>query len=381
MILANNFCDQSGVLYAIMIVKYVITIIKTIAPIVIIYGASKELFRVVGNPDKVKQVLPSIAKKVIAALAIFLIPTIVNYTINELAENNDNSFASCSTNANIEYIKELKEREDRERIDRLNNREAEAKEGAEKQAERDAEDDDEEENANDYHKKKHEERESQNKNSDGSSGSSGSNSGSNSDGSGSSSGSSSGSDAEYGEAEDGKRARKTITVNGRTYDVYVQTDFEDVAFDGETIAAAGCSAVSFTQVASGWDRSITVWDGAKLTTERTFIGIMNALDSVNVPYTNIVYYNSNDNDETQIQAVLQIVREHLSEGKPVIALITKASNGETKYCGANHFITIYGEDEQGRALLGNCKVGDYGDLEEIVRYYMPGGGKGFLLVG
>ena len=383
MILANSFCDHSGVLYAVMIVKYLITIIKTIAPIILIFMSMRELFRVVGNPDKVKQVLPSIAKKLVAALAIFLIPTIVNYSINELAQYKDDSFASCSTNANIEYIKELKEREDKERIDRLNQREQEAKEGAQKQAERDAEDD-EEANGNEYHNKKHEEREKQSQNnSSGSNGSSDSGSNSNdssNNGSGSSSSSDS-TDVSYGEAETDKRARKTITVNGRTYDVYVQTDFTDVAFDGETIASAGCSAVSFTQVASGWDRDITVWDGAKLTTERTFIGIMNALDSVNIPYQDVVFYDSYENDETQIASVLQKVRDHLSQGKPVIALITKGKNGETKYCSANHFITIYGEDDQGRALLGNSGSGDYGDLEEIVRYYMPGWGKGFLLVG
>ena len=234
MILANNFCENSGVLYAFMVVKYFITIVKTIAPIILIFMSMRELFRAVGNPDKVKQVLPSIAKRLVAALAIFLIPTIVNYTINELAESNTDSFANCSTNANIEYIKELKDREKRERIDRLNNREAEAKEGAQKQAERDAEDDDTENNANDYHRKKQEERESQNQNSDsGSNGSSnsGSSSGNTNNGSGSSSSTGS-SEVSYGDAETDKRARKTITVNGRTYDVYVQTDFTDVAFDG-----------------------------------------------------------------------------------------------------------------------------------------------------
>ena len=82
-----------------------------------------------------------------------------------------------------------------------------------------------------------------------------------------------------------------------------------------------------------------------------------------------------------IARVCEQVRNHFKQGKPVIALITAGNNGENKYCGSNHFITIYGEEEQGRAIIGNSRVGDYGDLEEIVRYYMGGGRKGFLLIG
>ena len=389
MILDSSFCDQSGVLYVVMIIKYFITIVKTVAPLILIYGAMKDLFKVVTKPDEVKKVVPSVAKRLVAALAIFFIPTIVNFAINDLAETDNSSFASCSTNANIEYIKALKEKEEQERIDRINNRDLEAQQGAERQKEKNAEDDDQEDNANEYHKKKHEERE-RNSNSGNNSGSNNGGSGSNGSGSnnasnggtnGDSSGNGGDGSASYGEGESSKRARKTVTVNGRTYDQYVQLDFKDVKFDGENIATAGCSAVAFTQAASGFDRDITVWDGAELTTERTFVGIINALNSKNIPYSGPLFYDSNDNDEDKIQEMLSTVREHFKQGKPVIALITKDNKGERKYCAANHFITIYGEDAEGNALIGNSKVGDKGSLEEIIRYYMPGIGKGILLVG
>ncbi len=332
------------------------------------------LGKAIGNPDEIKKVVPSIAKKFVAALAVFLIPTIVNYTINELAENNDNTFADCVANANIDYINSVKDREEAERKERIQQREDESDEGAKNQADRNAQDDDEEDNANDYHKKKQEERARNQSTSSGSNSSGSSNTDSSVSGGSSAT-------ASFGEASDNKRARKTVTINGRTYDSYIQTDFADVSFDGDNIANAGCSAVSFVQAASGWDRNITVWDGAELTTSRTFNGIMAALDSKGITYSGPVFYNSNDNDEEKIESVLTQVRNHLSKGKPVIALITGGNNGETKYCVENHFITIFGEDEQGRALLGNCKAGDYGDLEEIVKHYMGGGGKGFLLVG
>ena len=386
MILGNSFCDQSGVLYVFMVVKYFITIVKTVAPIILIYGAMKSLFKVVGKPDEFKQVVPSTAKKLVAALAIFLVPTIVNYAINGLAEADNSSFASCSTNANIEYIKSLKDKEEQERKDRVKNRESEAEKGADEQADRNLEDYEDTDNIHDYHKKKQEERERQGLyNQDGNNGSvsnSVSNSGSSSGSNGTSGSSySGGTDASYGDADSNKRARKTVTINGRTYDQYIQTDFTDVAFDGETIATAGCSAVSFVQAASGWDRDITIWDGASMVKERTFSGIMGALDQKGIPYSGPLIYNSNDNNQARIDEILEKVRAHFKEGKPVIALITRDNAGNAKYCGANHFITIYGEDSEGNAIIGNSKVGDKGDLEEIIKYYMPGGGKGFLLVG
>lgn len=368
----SYFCDQSGVLYCFMVLKYFITICKTVVPIVLMITGMMTLGKAIGNPDEIKKVVPSIAKKFVAALAVFLIPTIVNFTINELAENNDNTFADCFANANIDYINSVKEREEAERKSRVEQREDESEEGAKDQADRNAEDDDKEDNANDYHKKKQEERTRNQSTSTGSS-----TSGSNTD---SISGGSSAT-ASFGEASSDKRARKTVTINGRTYDSYIQTDFPDVSFDGDTIANAGCSAVSFVQAASGWDRNITVWDGASMTPERTFNGIMTALNSKGIPYSGPIFYNSNDNDSAKVESVLTQVRNHLNKGKPVIALITGGNNGETKYCVENHFITIFGEDEQGRALIGNCKVGDYGDLQEIVEHYMGGGGKGFLLVG
>jgi len=61
--------------------------------------------------------------------------------------------------------------------------------------------------------------------------------------------------------------------------MYLQTDFPDVAFVGQNLSVAGCFAVAFTMAASGFDRNITVWDGAKLTTARSFTGIIFALNS------------------------------------------------------------------------------------------------------
>ncbi|MDD3186884.1 MAG: hypothetical protein PHD02_00195 [Bacilli bacterium] len=74
------------------------------------------------------------------------------------------------------------------------------------------------------------------------------------------------------------------------------------------------------------------------------------------------------------------VREHLRQGKPVIALVTGGTNGETKYAWQNHFITLLAETDDGKIVLGNS-YSEYGNLEELIRYYLAGGRKGFLFVG
>jgi hypothetical protein len=163
--------------------------------------------------------------------------------------------------------------------------------------------------------------------------------------------------------------------------MYYQTDFADVPFDGQNISVAGCSAVAFTMAASGFDRNITVWDGAKLTTARSFTGIIAALNSKGIAHSGPIYYNSNDynntaNGKARAQAVVDQVRNHLNQGRPAIAIVNGAP-----YAGANnHFITLFGEDENGNLISGNCRK-EVGSLEELVANSLRGGQKGFLLVG
>ena len=180
----------------------------------------------------------------------------------------------------------------------------------------------------------------------------------------------------YGNCDPKKRCRKTITINGRTYDMYIQLDFPDVGFTGSNVSQAGCSAVGFLQAASGFNRNLTIYDAVSLVKERSFTGITRALRSVGIPYSDkIIYYNSNDYNKAAEARVCQQVREHLKKGKPAIAILNGAP-----YAGDNHFVTLFGEDEQGRLITGNCRK-EVGSLEEMVALSMRGGRKGFLLVG
>ena len=202
-----------------------------------------------------------------------------------------------------------------------------------------------------------------------------------SEGSGSSSGSGSNNQSTFGDCDSKKRCRKTVTIKGRTYDSYLQGDFTDVGFSGQNIAVAGCSCVAFVQAASGFNRDLTIFKGATMFSDRTFDGIAKALRQEGIPYSSIIYYNSNDyensaNGKTRAAAVVSQVRAHLNQGKPAIAIVQGAP-----YAGANpHFITLFGEDENGHLICGNCRK-EVGSLEELVSHSLQGGRKGFMLVG
>ena len=159
-ILSFELCEHSGVLYAIMILKLFIKVCKILAPIILIVTIIMALTKAVGNPDELKKVLPSAVKKFIAALAIFFVPTVINYAMDNLANRDPNSFATCSTNANMDYIKQLKEKEEYERKVRIELREQEAAEAA-KKANQKLEEDNASTDGNKVYKDKKKQREQQ----------------------------------------------------------------------------------------------------------------------------------------------------------------------------------------------------------------------------
>lgn len=185
----------------------------------------------------------------------------------------------------------------------------------------------------------------------------------------------------FGSCDPAKRCRKTVTIKGRTYDSYMQGDFPDVGFSGQNIVLAGCSCVAFTQAVSGFNRDMTIFKAATMFRDRTFDGIASALRQEGIPYSSIIYYNSNDyensaNGKSRAAAVVSQVRAHLDQGKPAIAIVQGAP-----YAGSQpHFITLFGEDENGNLICGNCRK-EVGSLEELVSHSLQGGRKGFMLVG
>ena len=94
-----HFCEYRGTLRMMKIIGMFIIVAKTVVPIIIMYKAIKELVQVViGKPDSLKETVPKLAKSTIAALAIFFVPTIVNYAVNLASDGKEDSdMAKCST--------------------------------------------------------------------------------------------------------------------------------------------------------------------------------------------------------------------------------------------------------------------------------------------
>lgn len=108
-----NFCNTSGVLRTIYLLKILIKIIFVIVPIILIIKVSTSFFKVVitGNQDTLKKELLQTLKSTLAAIIIFFIPTIVNYTFTSFVDYDDTSFVACYNNANLATIKKLEEEE------------------------------------------------------------------------------------------------------------------------------------------------------------------------------------------------------------------------------------------------------------------------------
>lgn len=102
-----NLCDSGDILSVFRIVNIVITVIKIVVPIILILSLMIDYAKAVYNKDSdaLAKVNRLAAKKVIAAILIFYIPTFVNI-IAKVSSYNDNSYLSCLSNATIDKIQD-----------------------------------------------------------------------------------------------------------------------------------------------------------------------------------------------------------------------------------------------------------------------------------
>ena len=99
-----DLCTSSWGLRVLLILKIVLQVICTIIPLIIIYRAfSVSLKNTVDGGKEAKKDVSSLFKSFIAGLIIFLIPTMINYTFNDLIKT-DNDFVNCINNASMEGV-------------------------------------------------------------------------------------------------------------------------------------------------------------------------------------------------------------------------------------------------------------------------------------
>ena len=100
-----SVCDVPEVLKVIKIVNLVITIIKILVPIILIITCMIDYMSAVGNND-IEKTNKRIVRKIIAAIIIFFVPTIINI-IFDVVDPNNKTYISCLNNASDNNITSL----------------------------------------------------------------------------------------------------------------------------------------------------------------------------------------------------------------------------------------------------------------------------------
>jgi hypothetical protein len=108
-------CNDSGALQVVYLVKTAINIISLAAPIILIIMASIDILKIVtSSMDKTGSIIKKIVTRLLAALLIFFVPTLVNMAMSLLGEGNIQS-SNCWKNATVANIDKLKAQEIAER--------------------------------------------------------------------------------------------------------------------------------------------------------------------------------------------------------------------------------------------------------------------------
>ena len=81
--LINSICDVPDILKIMKIIKAIILIIRIVVPIMLIVIGMIDLMKeITNNKDNLKDTLSSLVKKAIAAILIFLLPTIIHFSFS-----------------------------------------------------------------------------------------------------------------------------------------------------------------------------------------------------------------------------------------------------------------------------------------------------------
>ena len=93
-----KFCDYAGTRRTLKIIGTIINIAKVFVPLLIIITESIALTKAIvsGKDEDLKENFVVLVRKIIAGLVIFVLPSVINYAINNLAGHSDTGFTQCS---------------------------------------------------------------------------------------------------------------------------------------------------------------------------------------------------------------------------------------------------------------------------------------------
>ena len=109
-------CDVPDVLKIMKITRTVIVIIKIAVPIILIISSMLDYTHSVNNPDELGETHKRIIRKVVAALLVFLVPTLLGIVI-KLVDPNATTYVGCLNNATSENITSMYKNGMKKRMD------------------------------------------------------------------------------------------------------------------------------------------------------------------------------------------------------------------------------------------------------------------------
>ena len=102
------FCDEPDVLRTMKIIVIALNIMKTVIPLIVIILGIKDFFGVITATkaeEKVKEAVSTLIRRIIAALIVFFIPNIIEFSLS-LIDNNTTAYTKCIDKATTEGIKQ-----------------------------------------------------------------------------------------------------------------------------------------------------------------------------------------------------------------------------------------------------------------------------------
>ena len=112
-----SLCDNVNVLLIFKIIKTIITLIKIVVPIILIFSLVTNYMTAIksNDTDLLSQANKSAVPKIIAAILVFLIPTFVGI-LSDISSFNRVEFFKCINNSTTENINEIRIRDARAKI-------------------------------------------------------------------------------------------------------------------------------------------------------------------------------------------------------------------------------------------------------------------------
>ncbi len=123
--IGEAYCNESGILHVIYLVKLGLELVRIIIPIILIIMVMIDILKLVINKDvEIRKTTKKIVTRFLAAIILFLVPTILNLILNILGSTTTIELSTCYINATKENIEKLrKEEKEREEKETQNRRE------------------------------------------------------------------------------------------------------------------------------------------------------------------------------------------------------------------------------------------------------------------